>query len=890
LKNSLRGSNRSGYVLWPGDSGSDDPQLVGGKAAALADLVRLGVAVPPAFVVTTQAYADCVSPDIQAHAPNVPFEWTDRLTAEIADALAVLRERAPHCRRLIVRSSAPFEDSAEFSAAGQLESYVTSFGLASVLDTIRRCWSALLRPEWMGYAYPGSVQDQPRMAVIVQELIETEVAGVLFTQGMESPATAPMIVIEAGWGLSHGVTSGAIVPDRYLLDHETGQVLEISLSPGVPLRTVLTAEDETQSIEAPDLAGRPTLDDQMLSVLVAVARQIESYYGAAQDIEWGFGDGQLYIFQARPVTVARRSPRDDVYTIDVHVKEAIWVSGFFEERFPNAVSPLTWTYLFPAIELTALREPLRYLGARNVESLPFLRLLNGHVYTNLAVFQMLYKFYPHPLLPDDARRFFPGGDVSLRRTVDQPRFFHLAWNVLRMSLTEPNWHPLNYRVWQRFVRQHDTELARVQRDLEAQPDAAALLKLLDRLRDLTLRLLRIHRWSLNYAEVFSTVLRKLVARWTSISPELVQTYLVSAEDNPTLLNDHCLRSIAAQASVRGLTAENVIEEGPHHPDLTDRMGDFLSRFGHRSFCLDLLCPRYADEPEEVWGIVADLMRQASASHAEDQAGRKKAERQRVRQDLDRQLRRSLPDRVFPVRAWLVRLVLFFAQRYVALREAQRFEWQKDLYLMRRAFMLAETRLIATGMLRQPEDIFFLTWAELQTLLPGGSLSTAPAVLATARRRAFNRIRYAPYPRFVKGNEPCAPAGEQASGDRLQGVGASAGQAAGRARVVMHPDSLTDLLRQLGDEDILVTQATDPGWTLVFGRVRALVMSLGGQLSHGAIVAREYGLPAVVGLGDAVSRIQDGDRLLVNGTQGTVTILESNRGEQPGISPQPPAPS
>jgi phosphohistidine swiveling domain-containing protein len=652
---------------------------------------------------------------------------------------------------------------------------------------------------------------------------------------------------------------------------------------------VLTAEDETQSVEAPDLAGRPTLDEQQLSELAAVARPIEGCYGTSQDIEWGFRDGRLTIFQARPVTVTPRAPHGDVYTTDYEDEEAIWVSGFFEERFPNAVSPLTWTYLFPAIELTALREPLRYLGVRRVEDLTFLRLFNGHVYTNMAVFQMLYRFYPRLLLPDDARRFFPGGDVSLRRTIDQPRFFRLVWSVLRMGLTEPNWHPLNYRVWRRFVEHHDVELARVQRDLEARPDAAALLKLLDRLRNLTLRLLRIHRWSLNYAEVFSTVLRKLVARWTSISPELVQTYLVNAEDNPTLLNDHCLRSIAAQASARDLTAENVIEEGSHHPDLTALMDDFLSRFGHRSFCLDLLCPRYADEPGEVWAIVADLMRQPPASRAEDQAGRRKAERQRVRQDLDRRLRRSLLDRVFPVRVWLVRLVLFFAQQYVALREAQRFEWQKDLYLMRRAFVLAETRLIATGMLRQPGDVFFLTWAELQTLLSGGGLSTAPATQVTARRRAFNRIRYAPYPRFVKGNEPCVPVGEPEQGERLQGVGASAGQAAGRARVVMHPDSLTDLLRQLGDEDILVTQATDPGWTLIFGRVRALVMSLGGQLSHGAIVAREYGLPAVVGLGDAASRIRDGDRLQVDGTQGTVTILESNRGD-PGISPQPPPPS
>ncbi|HVO68672.1 MAG TPA: PEP/pyruvate-binding domain-containing protein, partial [Aggregatilineaceae bacterium] len=308
MKDSLPKPNRSGYVLWPGDPGSDDRQLVGGKAAALAELVRLGVAVPPAFIVTTQAYADVGFPRNQV-------DWPDRLAAEIASALAILREHAPHCR-LIVRSSAPFEDSAEFSAAGQLESHISPVDLASVLDTIWRCWSSLARPEQSGYAYPGGAQDRTRMAVIVQELIETEVAGVLFTQGMESPGTAPMIVIEAGWGLSYGVTSGTIVPDRYFLDHETGQVLEISLFPGVPLRTVLTAEGETQSVEAPDLAGRPTLDEQQLRELVAVARQIEGCYGAAQDIEWGFRDGQLTIFQARPVTVAPRSPHGDVYTTE----------------------------------------------------------------------------------------------------------------------------------------------------------------------------------------------------------------------------------------------------------------------------------------------------------------------------------------------------------------------------------------------------------------------------------------------------------------------------------------------------------------------------------------------------------------------------------------------
>ena len=528
-------------------------------------------------------------------------------------------------------------------------------------------------------------------------------------------------------------------------------------------------------------------------------------------------------------------------------------------------SPLTWTYLFPAIEQTALREPVRYVGTPHPDRLPILRLYQGRVYTNLAVFQMLYKWFPPGLVPNDARRFFVGGDVSQRRAIAQPGLIRAAWHVLRTMLTEPNWHPLNYRVWQRFTGVHRAALAYYRARLDAGLDAGDLLVILDHLRVWTVRLLRIHRWSINYAEVISTILRRLVARWTDLSPEAVHTYLAAAEDSPTRRTDRALQLLADRAAALGLAPDMLAEQAPQHPELVAPMAGFLHEFGHRSFCLDLMCPRYADDPAEVWAIVARLMPPESAPQAE--AGQRRREQDRLRAELDRQLGDV------PLKAAILRGVLFFAGRYVALREQQRFEWQRGLHLMRRAFTLAEARLIADGMLRQPGDIFFLRWDEIAALLRGQTLDQPPAALATARRRDFRRVQHAPYPRFLSGDQPLDPGDSVPAGHQLAGVGASTGRATGIARVILTPGSLNELLAALREGDILVTQATDPGWTPAFNRIHALVMSVGGQLSHGAIVAREYGIPAVVSIGEGVQRIQDGDRLLVDGDNGTVTILD-----------------
>ena len=794
--------NAPPLVLSLADVRPESRALVGGKAEVLAALAHLGLPVPPAFVVTVEAYRGGLTPELRQ---------------AIREQLAVLCAAEP--ARLIVRSSAPFEDDALFSAAGQLESLVCAPDLDSLRDAIRRCWAVLTRPEVLNYYRQTGAQDDPALAVLVQAWIDTEIAGVLFTDGMGPPGT---LVIEAARGTSDGVTSGAVLPERIVIDRQTREVLETS-----PHAAVL-------------------LDAGLLAQLVDLGLQVEAHYQTPQDIEWGIRDGQLYLFQARPVTVGTRSTAKDIFTTPGGDDSITWVSGFFEERFPDAVSPLTWSYLLPAVEQTALREPLRYLGVQGVNKLPVLRLVSGRVYTNLAVFQMLYRWFPARLLPSDARRFFPGGDVSLRHQADQPHVWLLVAGVLQTWLNEPYWHPWNYRAWRGFARDHTQALRAYRQQLDAFPDTVNLIPLLEGLRALTVRLLRIHRWSLNYAEVFTALLARLTARWTTLPPEEVQTYLVSSDTSPTVQTDRWLWQLARHEGDQAL------------------LDTFLERFGHRSFSLDLMTPRYADDPAQVWAGAARLVGDSTDQRAHERT----RQRERLQAELDRQLG------VTPVRRWVIYTVLFFARKYITLREEQRFEWQKALHLMRRVFVLAEMHLIGRGVLREPGDVFFLRWDEVKVLLRGEHQETAPATEVMLRRRAYRQIQHAPYPRFLQGDHPLCDQTVSESAVDWRGVGASAGQAVGTARVILNPRSLSDLLDHLRGEDILVTRAADPGWTPAFGQVRALVMSLGGQLSHGAIVAREYGIPAVVGLGEAVEHIRDGDRLLVDGTAGTVTLLDA----------------
>ena len=585
--------------------------------------------------------------------------------------------------------------------------------------------------------------------------------------------------------------------------------------------------------------------------------------------------------------------------------EALWTAGFFNERFPAPVSPLGWSLVGSLVERIALREPLGYLGSHALDRIPILKLYQGHPYVRVAVLQTLYKPFPDALVPEDAARYFPGGDVSLRRQAAYPcclldprMLGHVAWAFLRDA---GNWWPWrNYRLWSGFALRQQV----VMDEIAAETDRLAvgqaggrreIWSLLDRCRRADEELLRLHRWSLTHADLAYTALRRMLAAWVHReSAATVAAGLVHGLPNCSLTVDRALNELAdlARGHPALMTAlagadPALVDAAPGGEAFRAALAVFLREHGHRSFSLDIWLPPFRDDPTQVLSLVHSLALQPRPVGDWAEHGHR---RPRLARGWGAWACRESSGRPWE---WCFRW-----RAYLPLREDQRYLWQRSLALQRRLYLQIGQAMAAVGHLREASDIFFLTLAEVRAAGPGSRH------LARRRREAHVRLtaewhegflkdcqRRDHYPAFLRGDVPLdvsqavttmpTPVAAAAPGERalaarqlLRGRPVSPGVARGPARLVTGPDALERVERG----DVLVVTSTDPAWTPIFGLLAALVMEQGGQLSHGAVVAREYGLPAVAGLAGILLEVREGDWLEVDGCAGTVCLVASGSGK------------
>jgi len=670
----------------------------------------------------------------------------------------------------------------------------------------------------------------------------------------------------------------------------------------------------------------------------------------------------------------------------------LWTSGYLNERFPQPVSPLGWSLVGELVEKLAFRDPLRYLGLRRFD-FPLTKLYHGHPFVNVRVFQILYKVFPDFLLPEDAYRYFPNGDTSLRKEVPYPRSLfdpRFLLSMLRAFLQDPAlwspWH--NDRRWQQFVNRLRGEIqqleifgldesqARRQRNC---PSIGELWELVEKARELSRKLLSIHRWSLTHADLTYTLLRRLLQRWLGAErgQELAARLVTglpnrSVEVNRALYElGEAVREVGLRSksprSTRGAPSSSLIPQQPGsgtdslpHPEVKDigdvlaclekgELGDlgeaerrflacwqrFVEAYGHRSFSLDIYYPPFAEDPRRVLGLMANLsasqfVEETALSYADESVRERSSpwhrdppdrpaevsvvygaefdggpdlsgaprlkpglrprfapgtgidpeERKAAQERFYRQVCMALGQGPWGWLRWLLfTQVLHLSQRYMILREDQRFHWQEILAVTRRLFLVLGERLQEAGVLRDVSDVFFLTWEEIEKAVRGEDKAEALGKLAQARRAVFQELerewQAAPqrhYPAFLQGNQPLAEAQPKKTGpgesQSWQGRGVSPGLAEGPVAVVLSPQQLG----RVPPGAILVVKGIDPGWTWVFGQIAGLIMEHGGQLSHGAVVAREYGLPAVAGLPGITAHLRDGQWVRVDGTNGSVTML------------------
>jgi phosphohistidine swiveling domain-containing protein len=862
---------------------------VGGKAANLGELTRAGLPVPGGFCVTTTAYEQATAgatgldevldalarpgadvPDLAARARAALLDAPvpAAVAAAVMDAYAQLGADTP----VAVRSSATAEDLPFASFAGQQDTYLNVVGHDAVLDAVSRCWASLWTDRAVVYRSTNGIDHRAvRLAVVIQRMVDAQVAGVLFTA---NPVTGRRreAVVDANPGLGEAVVSGAVNPDHFVVDTATGEIRTRRLGDKkLAIRSV--PGGGTTHETAVDGAAAACLTDRQVRDLVALGARTEDHFGAPQDTEWAIdAAGTLWLTQARPITTlyplpTPRSPGKRVY-FNFSVAQGVY----------RPVTPMG---------MAAFR--LISSGVGTLLGLPVGDPLDGppqfveageRVFvdvTNVLRSRVGRAFMPRLLDVMEAR-----SAAVLRSLFDDPDLsltVHTPWPTVRRMAPIAK----RFRMPQRAVsavrdpaayhRYLDDLLADLHRRLDLPADAPATARL-----DLAQRVL-----SREVFTVLPTVAPAGLAGFALIGfagkvlgdrarPGDLQTVLRGLPHNVTTEMDLALWDVAtairadtdAAAALLARPADDLAaayHAGTLPPVAQRALRDFLDRYGFRAVAeIDLGVPRWSDDPRHILGILANYLRLDDPALAPDgmfAAGARDAE-----QMID-----TLAGRAGGRRGAVVRYALERGRLLAGIREYPKFFLVAALSGVRRHLAVVGAELAAAGRIATADDVFFLDLAEARRALVGEDFH---AVVAERRETYDRELRRRHIPRVMlsDGSEPerTATAVTAAPDGALTGTAASAGAVTGVARVVLEPTGA-----HLEPGEILVAPSTDPGWTPLFLTAGGLVMEMGGANSHGAVVAREYGIPAVVGVPDATTRIETGDTITVDGTTGAVTL-------------------
>ncbi len=875
----------------------------GGKAVNLGELIQAGFAVPAGFCITTAAYErvatqaaldtylfglESVSREDQAR--QIELATCIRtalcqtpLPPEVVEAIMksyqTLSAGSPIS--VSVRSSATAEDLPGASFAGQQETFLQVIGIEAVLTAVQQCFASLWTDRATQYrARLGLAPRDVRLAVVVQRMVEAEVAGVLFTA---NPLTGKRqeAVIDANPGLGEAVVSGASNPDHFVVQSATGEIVERRLGDKQVVIQV-ASEGGTHTIVTGGSPERSCLSDKQIRALAALGVRVEAWYGMPQDIEWAIdASGQLFLLQARPITTLFPLPPEAPHTAeDLRVYLAFGVQqGTYRPFTPMGLSALRLLASgFLELIGAPVRDPLAGPGfVTEAAGRPFFEVTAALRSPVGRSFLLEAMGEAEIQAAKGFENVITDPRLSLRKT---PRLAFGRALVLLLARTGLPWYLVQTLVAPRVASrrvQRCVDQIRGSQQFDVQKDAAAHLAEAMRLLQHCLRLaFRVSPVMLAGMQSFALA-RRLLGDLASESE--CQTVLGGSPTNPTTQMNlalwklaEAIRADAPSRDLLGVTpSEQLVQQyqqGQFPPPLQAGLAQFLQEYGHQSVCeLDLGVPRWSEDLSYVLDLLTSyLERKESAPAPGLQLQRAEEAAQAMITTLGRRAGRTNW-----LRGQLVGWCLRRAHTLAGFREMTRFVVGLILAQTRQLLWPVGEALVRAGRLHKAADIFFLSLAEADAALAGADLRERVSERRATFARELTR-RHVPLILLSDGTEPTAPAQNiqgEAAEETLQGTPASAGSVTGIARVIHDPHGA-----HLSEGEILVAPSTDPGWTPLFLQAAGLVMEAGGAMAHGAIVAREYGIPAVVGVAGATERIVTGSRVTLDGIAGTVT-LESN---------------
>jgi len=860
------------YVLDFQEIDQTQVAVVGGKGAHLGELSRIeGIRVPAGFCVTTHAFQR-----IMAAAPSID-DPLDRLSRLKPDDREAIRARSAEIRRTLeriaipddlaaamtrplarlgehaayaVRSSATAEDLPTASFAGQQDTYLNVVGPAAILQHVSRCWASLFTERAVTYRLRNGLDHRTvHMAVVVQQMVFPQAAGILFTA---DPVTGNRKVasVEASFGLGEALVSGLVNADVYKV--RDGEVVAKSVATKQRAIHASPAGGTREQAIAPERQEQPALTDAQVVRLAQLGRRIEAHFGCPQDIEWCLVDDGFWIVQSRPITALFPIPAAG------DRENHVFVSVGHGQMMTDPMKPLGISMW----QLTAAR-PMYEAGGRLFVDVT--RQLASPA-SRAGLLKVMVR--GDPLIRDALQTILDRGDFVPTLPDEWPGGAPAGGTPATIE-TDP-------AIVAELIGRSQASIAALKRDIRTKSGPALLDFILADLQEL--------RRILFDPQSHQVIVAGMEATWWL--NEQLQAWLgeKNAADTLTQSVPH---NVTSEMGLALLDVADVIRPHPEVVAYLEHVGDegfldelpelaggreardairaWLDKYGMRGAGeIDITRPRWSERPTTLVPILL-----GNIKNVEPGAGKRRFEQGRQEawtkeQELLDRLR-ALPDG--ERKAEETKRMIDRVRTFIGYREYPKYGMVSRYFVYKQALLQEAARLVQARVLREQEDIFYLTFQELHDVVRTKRVDDQ---LVRQRKDAFRSYQALTPPRVLTSDGEVV-AGSYRRDDVpsgvLVGLPVSAGTVEGRARVVLDMAEA-----DLAPGDILVTAYTDPSWTPLFVAIGGLVTEVGGLMTHGAVIAREYGLPAVVGVEHATRLIQDGQRIRVHGTDGYVELL------------------
>ncbi|MCY9697190.1 phosphoenolpyruvate synthase [Paenibacillus alginolyticus] len=852
--------------------------LVGGKGLNLGQLSRIeGIQVPEGFCVTTVGYQKAIEQNETYHAllnrlTMLKVEDRDQIgeisrkirqiiteveiPSDVVKAVAHYLSQFGEEHAYAVRSSATAEDLPHASFAGQQDTYLNIIGNDAILQHISKCWASLFTERAVIYRMQnGFDHSQVYLSVIVQKMVFPQASGILFTA---DPITSnrKLLSIDASFGLGEALVSGLVSADCYKVREE--EIVEKRIATKkLAIYGRKEGGTETKHID-PDQQMSQTLTEQQILQLAQIGRQIEAYFGCPQDIEWCLADDTFYIVQSRPITTLYPIPEAN------DQENHVYLSVGHQQMMTDPIKPLGLSFY-----LLITPAPMRKAGGRlfvdvaprlatSVGREALLNTVGSDPLIKGALMTIIERDFIK-LLPDDRKELSPGNSSKGRSSA----------GFQAQIENDP-------AIVSDLIKNSQTSIEELKQNIQRKSGADLFDFILEDLQELKKFL-----FDPQSSKVFMTAMN--ASSWIN---EKMYEWLGEKNAADTL-SQSVPNNITSEMGLSLLDVADVIRPYPevinylHHvkddhfldelvkfdggKETQDAFYNYLHKYGMRCAGeIDISRTRWSEKPSTLVPMILGNIKnfEPNASNRKFEQGRQEALK-KEQELLDRL--KQLPDG--EQKAKETKRVIDLIRNFIGYREYPKYGWVNRYFVYKQAILKEAEQLVQAGVILEKEDIYYLNFEELHEVVRTNKLDDQ---IISKRKDDYKFFEKLTPPRVITSDGEII-AGEykreNLPANAIIGLPVSSGVIEGRARVILNMEDA-----DLEDGDILVTAFTDPGWTSLFVSIKGLVTEVGGLMTHGAVIAREYGLPAVVGVENATKLIKDGQRIRVNGTEGYIEIL------------------